>query len=270
LVALPGLLSWLAQALLAAGLTLGVLAALYVPLEKTFPARAQRLWRRDSRVDLAFFWGQQLVFQGLSLQLLLWALPFVQAAVPAAPQRLMATLPLPAQALVVVVLGDLLTYWFHRACHHVPLLWRFHRVHHTSEQLDFLAAFREHPFDGLVTQLMQNLPGIVLGAPLSLLAPLSMFRGLWAGLIHCNVTLPLGPLGLVLGDPLLHRAHHAVVDKGVATRNFGNLSPYWDLVFGTHHRPPHEAYPLGVSEPHPRAYAALLLDPFLSRTRRDP
>ena len=65
--------------------------------------------------------------------------------------------------------------------------------------------------------------------------PVFVLRGLWAVLIHSNLTLPLGPLGLLLGDPVLHRWHHARVAR--CTHNFANLAPYLDVLFGTHHRP---------------------------------
>ena len=54
-------------------------------------------------------------------------------------------LPLWSRVAMALMLGDLLTYWFHRACHHYEFLWRFHAVHHSAERLDWLAAHREHP-----------------------------------------------------------------------------------------------------------------------------
>jgi sterol desaturase/sphingolipid hydroxylase (fatty acid hydroxylase superfamily) len=170
-------------------------------------------------------------------------------------------LPLWAQIVLALMLGDLLTYWFHRACHSWGPLWRFHAVHHSSEELDWLAAHREHPVDGVLTQLCVNLPGIALGLPFAALGGLAMFRGLWAILIHANVRLPLGPLGLVLGAPELHHWHHARVDR--TRHNFANLAPYLDLIFGTYHRPRGpETYPLGLTEPWPRRYLAQLVRPF--------
>ena len=67
---------------------------------------------------------------------------------------------------IAIVAGDLLVYAWHRACHAVPLLWRFHAVHHTTTSLDWLAAHREHPLDGVTTQLVQNLPAMILALSL--------------------------------------------------------------------------------------------------------
>ncbi len=164
-------------------------------------------------------------------------------------------------AVEVVVLGDLLVYWFHRACHRFDWLWRFHAVHHSSTHLDWLAAHREHPLDGILTQLCQNLPALLLGFPLEHLAPLIAFRGLWAIFIHSNVSLPLGPLRVLFGAPELHHWHHARVRK--TEHNFANLAPWLDKLFGTYHRPSGaETYALGLTEPFPKGYLGQLLAPF--------
>ncbi len=159
-----------------------------------------------------------------------------------------------AQIIAAVALGDLAVYWFHRACHTFEPLWRFHAVHHSAEHLDFLAAHREHPFDGIVTQLSVNLPAFVMGFPLHRIAAFLALRGMWAVFIHSNVRLPLGPLRWLLGAPELHHWHHARLAQ--TRHNFSNLAPWVDIVFGTYHCPEGpETYPLGLTEPFPSSYA---------------
>jgi sterol desaturase/sphingolipid hydroxylase (fatty acid hydroxylase superfamily) len=170
--------------------------------------------------------------------------------------------PLWLQGLLAWVLGDLCMYWGHRAFHAVGFFWRFHAVHHSAEHLDWLAAHREHPLDGALTQLLMNLPALLLGVSLWALGPLVVFRGLWAVLIHSNTRLPLGPLGFLLGDPALHHWHHARVP--VTRHNFANLAPWLDWLFGTYHRPEGpERYPLGLLQPHAGGYLAQLAAPLL-------
>ena len=66
-----------------------------------------------------------------------WAVdPRVQAAVRASPPS--------AAVREILVLTDLAQYWMHRAFHGVPLLWRFHRIHHSAETMDWLAGSRLH------------------------------------------------------------------------------------------------------------------------------
>lgn len=234
------------------------LAVVFGVLEWAWPARRQRLLRAGYGTDVAFFAGQYLVITGLITSAL--ALVARALSVPVHDGR---GIELLARALLALMLGDLVVYWFHRACHHFDWLWRFHRVHHTTTELDWLAAHREHPLDGLLTALCVNLPGIALGLPFEAIGGLVAFRSVWAIFIHSNVRLPLGPLRYVLGAPEIHRHHHACAPR--TAHNFANLAPWLDLTFGTFHLPAHTDYPLGVDEPAPRGYVALLLSPFRRR-----
>jgi sterol desaturase/sphingolipid hydroxylase (fatty acid hydroxylase superfamily) len=249
-------------ALTTAALSLAALILVFGPLERVFPARrGQPALRPELATDLAFFLGQQLVFAGLAVAFLVCVAGLLAPVLPATSWS--HDLPLAARVGLALVLGDLVTYWFHRACHHVEFLWRFHAVHHSTEHLDFLAAHREHPVDGALTQLCVNLPAIALGLSFAELGGLVVFRGLWAIFIHSNVRLPLGPLRVLLGAPELHHWHHA----RVATRhNFANLAPYLDVLFGTYHRPQGpETYALGLTTPWPRRYLAQLVRPLRPR-----
>ncbi len=247
--------------------SLALLAIAFVPLERAFPARpGQRIFRPGLGVDLTFFAGQYLVFSVAALSLLLAVRRLVGGLVPAALPAVVAGLPFWVQAALAIVLGDLSVYAFHRACHAWEPLWRFHAVHHSSEHLDFVAAHREHPLDGLCTQLAVNLPAFAIGFPLRMIAPFLALRGLWAIFIHANVRLPLGPIGFLFGAPELHHFHHAKVER--TAHNFSNLAPWIDWVFGTYHRPTEpETYPLGLPEAMPRGYAAQLVHPFVELAR---
>jgi len=247
-------------------LTFACLAVVYGALERAFPARAARRWREpDFHADLCFFLGQYLLWSTLAVALLSALHGVLNEHTPHALRSAAARLPVWLLAALVVLLGDILVYWFHRACHHFDFFWRFHAVHHSSERLDWLAAHREHPVDGVLTQLAQNLPAMLLGLPFEALAVLIALRGAWSILIHANVALPLGPLRFVLGAPDLHHFHHARVER--TAHNFANLAPWLDLVFRTYHRPiSPETYALGLTEAWPRSYLAQLLQPFRSRS----
>ena len=250
----------LAASAWAAGVSLVALAIVIWPLELLFPARpGQRIFRPRWLTDLAFFAGQYLVWIGLAAVAVHAFDLRINPLVPPGLRAGFAAWPLPVQAIVVVMLGDLSVYWFHRACHAIPLLWRFHAVHHTAEHLDWLAAHREHPLDGLLTQLSVNLPAIVLGFSLNQIAWLIALRGMWAIFIHSNVRLPLGPLRVLLGAPELHHWHHV---RSPRAENFANLAPWTDLLFGTYHRPTGpETWPLGSDAPLPRSYLGMLARP---------
>lgn len=220
-----------------------LLGAVYVPLERSFRARAQDHLRMKLGLDLAYFALQMLLMSSVFVALHDWMGVLLRG--PAVVTEAVERLPLVAQAVLVVVLGDLALYWAHRLSHSSPLLWRLHGVHHTAERLDWVAAYREHPLDGIYSQLFLMTPCMFLGVSPYTIMPFLVFRGLWAVLVHSNTRLPLGPLGILLGDPVLHRWHHA---RRPRADNFANLAPYLDVLFGTHHRPEHEDYPLGIDD----------------------
>ncbi len=244
-----------------------ILRVVFVPLEWAVPAwRDQRRSRRGLAADVAFFAGQYLLFSGLAIAWLSWLSARVDGLSGVVTFRgEVGAWPLAIQVVVAVVGGDLLMYWGHRLQHAWGPLWRFHAVHHTSEDLDFVAAHREHPLDGLYTQTLMNLPAIALGLEIHLVLGLVAFRGLWAILLHANVKLGLGIIGDLLGSPQLHHWHHALDRHG---GNYANLAPYLDRLFGTYHRPEGDPVQIGVEEPHPRGYLRLLLWPFLPKRRR--
>ena len=244
-------------------LTLGLFVLIYAPLERLFPAHRQGAWRRESWLDLTFFLGQFLLWTVPVVAALTW---FVQqsAALPLADVRAqVAAWPLWVQIFLVVILCDVGIYWAHRWSHSNRFLWRYHRVHHTAERLDFLAAYREHPIDNLFTRTVENVPAILLGFPLHLIAGFAMFRGLWAVYIHSNLALEPGPFRKLLGSPRLHhwhheRAHHARV-------NFANLSPLMDILFGTYYYPGHMPARYGLNQNVPRGYVDQLVLPLVPR-----
>jgi sterol desaturase/sphingolipid hydroxylase (fatty acid hydroxylase superfamily) len=239
--------------LAALGLVLGA-------VEWCYPNRPeQRRLRPQLATDLAFYFGQHVLWLGVELAGLVIARDLLAHAVPSGWTSAFADQPWQLQAIELVAVGDVVTYWYHRASHDVAWLWRFHRVHHSSPALDWLAAHREHPVDGLLTQLAMNLPALVLGVSLQGLAWLVTFRGVWAAFIHSNVRLPLGPLRVVVGAPELHHWHHAAVER--TRHNFSNLAPWTDVLFRTYHCPPHQHHVLGLPGQPARSYFKWLLRP---------
>ena len=253
------LATWLSSAV--------VLAALYWPLEWAWPAReGQPRLRPRLATDFLFFTGQYLAWNTLAVGLLVLLRARVDTAGLFEGLRgMVARQPFGLQAVEALLLGDLSVYWFHRASHRFEFLWRFHAVHHTAETLDWVAAHREHPVDGLLTQLALNLPGLLMGFDFATLSSFSMLRGLWAIFIHSNVRLPLGPLAWLLGSPQWHRWHHAK-DVREANTNYGSNLILWDLVFGTFfwprdRKPPEEIGIPGLAA-FPQTYWAQLASPF--------
>lgn len=248
-------------AALAGALSFVLLAAVFFPLERSFPARAPSRWLdRVRSVDTLFFFGQYLLWTAVAVGALALLEPHVATVLPQAVRGAFKSQPAALQVLEGIFVADLCCYAWHRACHRFDVLWRFHAVHHSAPAVDWLAAHREHPLDGLTTHAALNVPLLMLGVPFSWLAGLIAFRGLWAIFIHSNVKLPLGPLLYLFGAPQLHRWHHA--REGMARHNFANLAPYLDVLFGTFHRPRgEETWEMGLDGPQPEGYVGHLVNP---------
>ncbi len=105
--------------------------------------------------------------------------------------------------------AEIAGYWGHRATHEIGVLWRFHRLHHTIETMDWLAPNRRHPVDMAVARASVAIPMIVLGFGVPTIAAhfiIKRFQGL---LVHANVRLNAGPLTWLIASPEFHHWHHA-------------------------------------------------------------
>lgn len=243
------------------GLSLLFLALVFIPMEKVFPAKPrQKILRPHWHTDLFYFLGQYLLWGFL----VIWALSYfsfwLDDILPHTLRNKVGGQAIWLQAIEVIVLSDFIIYWGHRLQHKVDFLWRFHKVHHSAEHMDWLAAHREHPIDSIYTIGLINLPAFIFGFPLQTLAWLIAFRGIWAIYIHSNVRLPLGPLRMIIGSPELHHWHHDLSrDRG----NYANISPLMDILFGTYTCPDHEPEKFGIQEKFPKNYLGQLIQPLL-------
>lgn len=167
----------------------------------------------------------------------------------------------------LLLLADLFFYAAHRLVHTVPWLWRFHAVHHSSEQMDWLATFRVHPVDQIVNSTIIAIPALALGFSATPLLAYALLYRAHAMLLHSNVRADFGPLNRVVASPLYHHWHHAD-EPGAHNRNFGGQLAIWDVLFGTLYEA--EALPAqyGTATTVPKGYVLQLLSPFLPSERR--
>ena len=159
-------------------------------------------------------------------------------------------LVIPAYVLTLF-LSDLLRYWLHRAQHAVPLLWRFHAVHHSPSDLDVLHNVT-HPLEFLCSV-------IVIGIPVAFLIGFDHGAIYWVAgavavqthFIHMNSPVHLGRFGKVILDNRHHFLHHSR-DPADFNRNFAGTFPVLDMLFGTYKAPGDGSLPLtGFEETRP-------------------
>lgn len=245
----------------ATGISLLFLALVFIPMEKVFPAKQkQKILRPNWLLDFCFLLGQYLLWSGLVLWILSFFSDYLSMIVSQNFRKYIQSQSYWLQAILVLLLSDFIIYWGHRLQHKVEFLWRFHKVHHSAEHLDWLAAHREHPIDSIYTIGLINLPAFILGFPLETLAGVIAFRGIWAIYIHSNVRLPIGPLRILIGAPELHHWHH---DLDRDAGNYANISPIMDLIFGTYVCPAKEPENFGIKEKFPKNYLGQLVYPLL-------
>lgn len=165
---------------------------------------------------------------------------------------------------MLIILADLYYYWAHRLFHTVPALWKFHAVHHSIEDMDWIAAHRTHPIDTAIT----NSGALILAILLEFSAAAFLIFSLqfsWHSLLkHSNIKVGWGPLRWFYLTPAYHHWHHANM-KAAYDKNFSGQLPLWDLLFGTAIMKETESpEKYGVDDPVPLRFVGSLLYPFRS------
>jgi sterol desaturase/sphingolipid hydroxylase (fatty acid hydroxylase superfamily) len=119
---------------------------------------------------------------------------------------------------------------------HSRRLWKFHAVHHSSKEVDWLSSVRLHPVNDAVSRIFQAVPFVLLGFSPAVVAAYVPFLTLYAILLHANVSWTFGPMGYLVASPAFHRWHHTKEPEAI-DKNFAGLLPMWDLLFGTFYLP---------------------------------
>ncbi|MBC8036811.1 MAG: sterol desaturase family protein [Rhizobiales bacterium] len=241
-----------------------ILAVLvFVPLERLFALRRDQsilrsLWQLDS---IYMLFNSAITGLGISV-LLFTTLLLSPHLVPQEFRSWVGSQPVWVQLPVMILLADLGFYAIHRLFHKIPWLWKFHAVHHSIEEMDWLAAHRVHPVDQILTKGVSFLPVFALGfsaAPIAAYAFLYHWQSL---LIHSNVRIGFGPIGRIFATPRFHHWHHANQPQAY-DKNFAGQLSFLDAVFGTLHMPAaNMPKRYGTDEPVPHSYGAQLMFPF--------
>jgi sterol desaturase/sphingolipid hydroxylase (fatty acid hydroxylase superfamily) len=148
----------------------------------------------------------------------------------------LAALPLAAQGIIFLIGEDFIMYWSHRWFHGEPLLWKYHAVHHSSEELDWISAARFHPINLFLGSVLADVVMLFAGISPNVFVVLGPLTIAHSAFVHANLDWTLGPFKYVIAGPVFHRWHHTAAERG-GEKNFASTFPILDVMFGTFYMP---------------------------------
>jgi sterol desaturase/sphingolipid hydroxylase (fatty acid hydroxylase superfamily) len=179
------------------------------------------------------------------------------------------------EGVFALLLLDLAIYWQHRASHHIPLLWRMHRVHHSDIAFDATLGLRFHPAEIVLSTLYKLTLVAVFGFSAASVLVYEILLSSFALFTHADIALPTrwdARLRQVFVTPDWHRVHHSV-HRRETDSNYGNILSAWDRLFATHVPQPRDGH-LGMAiglhefrDPRSQSLGALLRQPVLPAHR---
>ena len=249
--------------------TIVLIALVFVPLERiTALYPQQRILRAHWTNDLIYLFFNSLLIKGGLFVLIGATLAVLRLAVPVVVTTAIRSQPLWLQTVEVIVIADCGFYAAHRAFHEVPFLWRFHAIHHSIEEMDWLAAHRVHAVDQILTKGASVIPVFALGFSDTAIAVFALTYQIQSLLIHSNTRINFGPLKWILASPPFHHWHHANEPEAL-DKNFAAQLPFIDALAGTLFLP-RARMPTryGTDDPIPDSYHQQIVYP-LTRPRSE-
>jgi sterol desaturase/sphingolipid hydroxylase (fatty acid hydroxylase superfamily) len=248
-----------------------ILAVVFTPLERLFALHPKKIFRKAILTDLGYYFLTNLLLSillSVPVAVLAWA---AHRVIPTAFISMVATLPLWFRVLASLVVGEIGFYWGHRWSHELPVLWRFHAIHHSAEHLDFLVNTRAHPIDMVFTRFCGLVPLYVFGlaSPTAgsggRIAILVVLVGtLWGFFIHANLRWRFGPLEWLIATPAFHHWHHTNDGPEYINKNYSSLLPWVDKIFGTLYLPKNkQPATYGIDQPTSPILFGQLAQPFM-------
>ncbi len=211
-------------------------AFIFMALEKLFPkVKNQVILRDEWALDLFYFCFNHLAISAIILYANFSVSNFGWA-VSESLQAGIQSLPVVVQFALIVLVADFMLYWEHRIYHESKFLWPIHAVHHSVENIDWLAGSRGHFVQVFSERALVMVALYLLGASKEALDIYVVFAALQAILIHCNVRIPFGPLKYIFVTPQFHHWHHSSENPAIDT-NYSAHTVVYDWIFRTYHMP---------------------------------
>jgi sterol desaturase/sphingolipid hydroxylase (fatty acid hydroxylase superfamily)/F0F1-type ATP synthase assembly protein I len=218
-------------------LDLLLMTIIFIPLELFFPKnKNQTKFHAEWRTDLVYFIISHLFIQIFGIISQKPAILFFGWIGLDKVHIWIQQLPFLVALVLTFVVTDLFQYWAHRIFHNHVYLWRFHSVHHSTQNMDWLAGSRTHFVDIFFTRAMAFVPLYVLGFPPAVFNIYIVFIAIHAVLIHSNTRINFGFIKYIFATPQYHHWHHCE-DPKYYGKNFATVFPFLDMIFGTYYLP---------------------------------
>ncbi|TAI47308.1 sterol desaturase family protein [Flagellimonas allohymeniacidonis] len=221
-----------------------VLISLFIwALEILFP------WRKDQSVFRKDFWldGFYMFFNFFIFSIVIngvykmLEVGFQEFGISASSLALidMSSWSIGLQLLVFFVLLDFVQWLTHIALHKFPILWRFHKVHHSVKEMGFAAHLRYHWMENIFYKPLKTFGVMLLGGFEPDQAYIVHFTAIAIGHFnHSNIKITWGPFKYIFNNPVMHLYHHSyTLPKGSYGVNFGISLSLWDYLFKTNYIP---------------------------------
>lgn len=217
-------------------------ALVFIPLEHYLGRRDVAVLRPGWRTDATYFFASHVLVQFILIAVTASTTAIAAAVAIPGVKDAVSSMPGWAQFLLAVFAADLAQATLHRAYHRITTLWRFHAVHHSSRDLDWLAGSRVHFVETVLTRSIVILPLIVLGFSTETINAYVILVGLQAVVAHANITVRFGWLEYLVVLPRYHHWHHARhVDYW--DRNYAIHLPLVDMLMGSFKLPRDGGWP---------------------------
>ena len=240
-------------------------ALVFVPLE-LFARRHDKALLRPGIVTDVLHATMSIILAGIPLYFLAGLISQASLDVSA---DFITSQPRWLQLIEAMLLREFLVYWAHRTTHMSPVLWRFHEVHHSSPDLDWLSAVRRHPVDLLWVTLFLVVPLGLTGFQAVDVAFVYVASEAWAFYIHSNTRWRFHFFGPVLVSAEYHHWHHVSASED-HDKNYGEFTGIFDVLFGTYLLPAdRRPDDYGTDGNLPNGFVDQMVAPFLP-ARRNP
>lgn len=226
-----------------AGFRFGILLL----IEFLYPLKKEWKMTKKSFIrDLKWITSTGLMAGGIKL-----IIPLLAIDLSASSEGILANTSIFTGAVITMLVFEFFQYWYHRISHKgigkFRWLWRIHVTHHLPEQVYILMHPVIHPINVIVIQIIIQGSLVLLGARTESIFIFNALMGLQGLVSHFNVEIKAGFLNYIFIGTELHRYHHSA--KMEESQNFGAITPFWDIVFGTFYYKPNEVpEKLGVTD----------------------